>query len=94
METNAKINPVTAAIAPSTASSGSGDFQQSRASEEAERAARYRLVIEEGSHPGSFIYKTLDSETGEIIRQFPREEVVRMATADQYDAGALIDTSV
>ena len=93
METNAKITPVTAAIAPSTASSGSGDFQQSRASEEAERAARYRLVIEEGSNPGSFIYKTLDSVTGEIIRQLPREEVVRMATADQYDAGALIDTS-
>ncbi len=93
METNAKITPVIAAIAPAAASPGGGDFQQSRASQEAERAARYRLVIEEGSQPGSFIYKTLDSVTGEVIRQLPREEVVRLASADRYDAGALIDTS-
>lgn len=93
METNAKITAVTAAITPATASPGGGDFQQSRASEEAERAARYRLVIEEGSRAGSFIYKTLDSVTGEVVRQLPREEVVRMALADRYDAGRLIDTS-
>ena len=56
-------------------------------------AAHYRLLIEEGPRKGSFIYKTLDSLTGEIVRQFPREQLVKLAETNAYDAGAVIKTS-
>lgn len=75
-------------MSPSTG----GGFSDSKATEEAERIARYRLVIEQGARKGSFIYKTLDRETGEVVRQLPREEVVRMETDHAYAAGAVIDT--
>jgi flagellar protein FlaG len=93
MENNAKILAVpTAAPAPSSSTTG-GDFDQGRAAQEAERAARYRLIIEEGPTRGSFIYKTLDSVTGEIVRQFPREQVLRMSENGGYATGGLIDTN-
>lgn len=57
-----------------------------------EAAANYRLLIEEGPRKGSFVYKTLDSQTGEIIRQFPREQLVRLAEQPDYDKGAVINT--
>jgi flagellar protein FlaG len=78
--------------AAADATSG-GEFRGSKASEAAERAARYRLVIEEGPTAGTFIYKTLDGATGEVVRQFPREQVLRMAENGGYSAGGLIDTS-
>ena len=95
MDTNAKR--VGAAALPVIAATGaattSNDFDQDRTEQKAEEAARYRLIIEEGPIHGTFIYKTLDSTTGEVIRQFPREQVLRMAESGGYTAGGLIDTS-
>ena len=96
MDTNAKrigaiALPVVAATASATTSN---DLDQDRAEQKAEEAARYRLIIEEGPTQGTFIYKTLDSTTGEVVRQFPREQVLRMAENGGYTAGGLIDTSV
>lgn len=93
MNGHAKIG----AVQPIGASGGSpagGEFRQSTPLAEAERIARYRLVIEEGPHKGSFIYKTMDRETGEVVRQFPREQVVEMMKSEDYGAGAVIDTLV
>ena len=95
MDTNAKrvgasVSPVVATTASTTSSN---DFQQDRAARLAEEASRYRLIIEEGPTEGTFIYKTLDSATGEVVRQFPREQVLRMAESRGYTAGGLIDTS-
>lgn len=59
-----------------------------------EASAHYRLLIEEGPRKGSFVYKTLDSLTGEIIRQFPREQLVKIAEAETYDKGTVISTTV
>ncbi|MGZ9113413.1 MAG: flagellar protein FlaG [Brevundimonas sp.] len=96
MQDNAKITPVTAsAILPAAAAAGStpgGDFHDSRASEDAERNARYRLVIEEGPS-GSFIYKTMDRITGEIVKQLPREQVVDLMQTAQYSSGSVINTT-
>lgn len=92
METHATIRPVTAAVAPAGSAAGS-DFNQSRASQEADRTARYRLIIEQGARKGVFIYKVLDRETGEVVRQLPREEVVRLRDQKGYAAGAVIDTT-
>lgn len=53
-------------------------------------AGRYRLTIEEG--PGGYVYKTRDRVTGEVIRQFPREDVVKMRHSLAYGPGELINT--
>lgn len=94
MQNNAKIDPVAvAAIVPAAAgSTASGDFRDSRSQQEADQAARYRLVIEEGPLAGSFIYKTLDRVTGEVVKQLPREQVVELMQAAAYSAGSVIDT--
>ena len=55
-------------------------------------AGRYRLTIEEG--PNGFVYKTLDRVTGEVIRQLPREDVVKMRHSPAYGAGELIKTKI
>ena len=94
MQDNAKIASVQVPVvmpAAADATSG-GEFRDSKASEAAERAARYRLVIEEGPTAGTFIYKTLDRMTGEVVKQLPREQVVNMMHAGDYSAGSVIDT--
>lgn len=94
MQNNAKIGSVSASAILPAAAAGStpgGDFHDSRASEEADRAARYRLVIEEGPS-GSFIYKTLDRLTGEVVKQLPREQVVDLMRTAEYSSGSVINT--
>lgn len=59
-----------------------------------EQKALYRLVIEQGPAPGSFVYKTLDRETGEVVRQFPREDVAKLKGLANYGPGGVIDTTV
>ena len=93
MDTNAKLTLVPPTVAAPSPSTPGGDFQQGRTADEANRAARYRLIIEEGPTRGTFIYKTLDSETGQVVRQFPREQVLKMSENGGYSAGGLIDTS-
>jgi flagellar protein FlaG len=92
METNAKLSLV--APVPVVAPAAPGNEQPApKASSDVEPAAQYRLVIEEGPTLGSFIYKTLDSATGEVVRQFPREQVLRLAEAQKYNAGSVIATT-
>ncbi|MFN3932904.1 MAG: hypothetical protein ACK4JY_14295 [Brevundimonas sp.] len=93
MQNNARIDPTGAvAVQPAAASTASGDFHDSPFTQAAERAARYRLVIEEGPQSGSFIYKTLDRVTGEVVKQLPLEQVVDLMQADRYRAGSVINT--
>ena len=93
METNAKLSLVVPAPAAAPTAAPGSETSIAKASSEIEQAAQYRLGIEEGPTIGSFIYKTMDSATGEIVRQFPREQVIRMAEARKYDAGSVIDTT-
>lgn len=51
-----------------------------------------RLVIEESDQAGSYVYKTLDRRTGEVLQQFPREELLRLREAESYQSGAVIST--
>ena len=53
-----------------------------------------RLVIEEDPGSGDFVYKTIDRVTGEVVRQFPREEMLRMARDARYGPGDIIETDV
>jgi flagellar protein FlaG len=54
--------------------------------------ADLRLVIEEDRASGTYVYKTVNRRTGEVVQQFPREEVLRMRETDAYLAGGVIRT--
>jgi flagellar protein FlaG len=41
---------------------------------------------------GAFVYKTLDRRTGEVVSQFPRDEIVRLKDAAGYMPGDVIDS--
>ncbi|NEX93693.1 flagellar protein FlaG [Caulobacter sp. 17J65-9] len=51
----------------------------------------YRLTIAQDPESGTFVYRVLDRRTGEVIRQLPREELLRWRRDPKYAAGALID---
>ncbi|MFN3514188.1 MAG: hypothetical protein ACK41C_14160 [Phenylobacterium sp.] len=51
-----------------------------------------RLIIEEQA--GTFVYKTIDRRTGEVVLQLPREDVVRMREEETYAAGDVISAQV
>lgn len=50
-----------------------------------------RLVIERDSQTGTYVYKTVDRRTGDILQQFPREDVLRFKQAEHYDPGEIFD---
>lgn len=54
-------------------------------------SADMRLVIE--PHGSSYVYKTIDRRTGEVISQYPMEEVLKMAGDQSYRAGVVISTA-
>ncbi|HRJ63393.1 flagellar protein FlaG [Brevundimonas sp. UBA2416] len=93
MNADATIRAVAAVKAETPLQSGADHGSSSRNAEDAERQARYRLVIEQGPRAGSFVYKTLDRETGEIVRQLPSEEVLKLRERDDYGVGAVINTT-
>ena len=51
-----------------------------------------RLVIEMDQASGSYVYKTVNRLTGEVVRQLPRAEVLRLKVESQYAAGSVIKT--
>lgn len=51
-----------------------------------------RLVIEEDQASGSYVYKTVNRVTGEVLQQFPRDDILKLHSAAGYAAGAVIDT--
>lgn len=53
-----------------------------------------RLVIEEDQETGKFVYRIIDRTTGEVIKQFPREEVLRMQQSVNAVRGAILDKRV
>ena len=52
----------------------------------------FRLVIEEDPATGSFVYKTLDRRTGEVVNQYPREQVLRLKDAQNYAPGKVFNS--
>lgn len=59
----------------------------------AEISAQQRLVIEPVS-AHRFVYKVMDTNTGEVIRQLPNEHVEKMITDPSYQQGGLVKTTV
>jgi flagellar protein FlaG len=53
--------------------------------------ADLRLVIEEGAVAGSYVYKTVNRVTGEVVSQFPREALLRLRDHADYETGAVVN---
>lgn len=51
-----------------------------------------RLIIEEDKASGSYVYKTVNRVTGEVVLQLPRDDVLRMRSSADYVAGEVIRT--
>jgi len=51
-----------------------------------------RLVIEEDKASNSYVYKTVNRLTGEVIQQLPREQVLQMREQLTYEAGDVVRT--
>jgi flagellar protein FlaG len=51
-----------------------------------------RLVIEEDQTSGSYVYKTVNRLTGDVLMQLPRDDVLKMHERLDYKAGAVIRT--
>jgi flagellar protein FlaG len=49
-----------------------------------------RLVIEEDEATGSYVYKQVNRRTGEVLMQFPRDDVLKMRQQFDYEAGRVI----
>ena len=94
MNADPTLRAVSAVKAEAPLQSGSDHETNSRTTADAERLARYRLVIEQGPRAGSFVYKTLDRETGEVVRQLPSEQVLKLRQSDDYDVGTVVNTTV
>ena len=54
--------------------------------------ADMRLVIEEDKASGSYVYKTVNRVTGEVIQQLPRDQVLKMRDQVDYVAGEVVRT--
>lgn len=94
MNTNAEIAAVEAIKPVADKPQTPIDLPTPKALADIQAAAHYRLLIEEGPRKGSFVYKTLNTLTGEIVRQFPREQLVKLAEDYSYNAGSVIKTTV
>ena len=49
-----------------------------------------RLIIEEDKASGSYVYKTINRATGEVVLQLPRDQILRLRDAVSYAAGQVI----
>ena len=75
---------------PKSGSSPSGG--RAKAKVQTSDSVDLRLVIEEDQASGTYVYKTVDRRTGEVVLQLPRADVLRLREATGYVAGAVIRT--
>lgn len=64
--------------------------QTTKAADIGSDQADLRLVIEEKG--GSYVYMTVDRRTGDVVAQYPREEVLKLREEADYEAGDVIKT--
>lgn len=92
MSTTAPISgvfpdPTPSSSTPSSAVAGDSQLPPTPIDEQAD----LRLVIEDDKAAGSYVYKTINSITGEVVSQIPREELLKMREAADYTPGSVID---
>lgn len=77
-------------VKPVTETFGGGFGASTRNPNPQPEPAPYRLTIEEG--PGGFVYKMRDQVTGEVIRQLPREDVLKLKASPDSGRGVVFET--
>ena len=86
------IDPAPASQTPVPAVVGvSGDSQASATPLDVQ--SDLRLVIEDDKAAGSYVYKTINPVTGQVISQIPREQLLQMREAPDYSPGSVINAS-
>jgi len=70
---------------------GSGDSQASNTPIDVQ--ADLRLVIEDDKAAGSYVYKTINPVTGQVVSQVPREQLLLMREAPDYKPGSVVNAS-
>lgn len=53
-----------------------------------------RLHISRDETTGDYIYRTVDRDTGEMIKQWPREDMLRLRRYLHWVAGRLLDRRI
>ena len=51
-----------------------------------------RLVIEDDKAAGSYVYVTINSVTGKVVSQIPREQLLKMREDPDYRPGTIISS--
>jgi flagellar protein FlaG len=54
--------------------------------------ADLRLVIEDDKAAGSYVYVTINSVTGKVVSQVPREQLLKMREDPSYRPGSIINS--
>jgi|SRR5580658_3767156 flagellar protein FlaG len=95
MSTTAPISATTPDVAPAlpapaTTPASVGNSQAPSTQSDAQ--ADLRLVIEEDKAAGSYVYKTVDPVTGKVVSQLPREQLLKMREASDYQPGSIVDS--
>jgi uncharacterized FlaG/YvyC family protein len=50
-----------------------------------------KLQIEQDEETGTFIYRSVDPETGEVLRQWPSEDILKLRASLRDMEGILVD---
>jgi flagellar protein FlaG len=82
--------PASAQSAPTTAPASPGKSQTP--APQTGDDADLRLVIEDDKAAGSYVYVTINSVTGEVVSQVPREQLLKMREDPGYQPGAVVDS--
>ena len=79
--------PVQSAQAPAPANQGTSQAPATQSDDDAD----LRLVIEDDKAAGSYVYVTINSATGKVVSQVPREQLLKMREDPNYKPGSIID---
>jgi flagellar protein FlaG len=85
-----ETTPVQPAQAPAPASPGTSQAPAPPPQTGAD--ADLRLVIEDDKAAGSYVYVTINSVTGKVVSQIPREQLLKMREDPGYKPGSIIDS--
>ena len=85
------VDPGPASQTPAPAVVPAGDSQASDTPIDVQ--SDLRLVIEDDKAAGSYVYKTVNPVTGQVVSQIPREQVLLLREALDYTPGSVISAS-
>jgi flagellar protein FlaG len=83
--------PAKAALAQPAPATGTPEISQAPATQTGDDAD-LRLVIEDDKAAGSYVYVTINSVTGKVVSQIPREQLLKMREDPAYRPGSIINS--